>query len=108
MNEISEITSSELIPIIKEFYDSLFDPKKRFTTLKGFDDVKDFGIVKFKGEEDVRRISLQYKGKSCELGIYNYIRENHIALAQEDISISKNNIDELEKEMRRVNPKWGN
>lgn len=81
MNEISETTSSELIPIIKEFYDSLFDPKKRFTTLKGFDDVKDFGIVKFKGEEDVRKISLQYKGKSYELGIYNYIRENGNCLA---------------------------
>lgn len=45
MNEISEKTSSELIPTIKEFYDSLFDPKKRFTTLKEFDDVKDGGKV---------------------------------------------------------------
>jgi hypothetical protein len=57
MNEISETTSSELIPIINEFYDALFDSKKQFTSLKGFDDVKDFGIVKFKGEEDVRKIA---------------------------------------------------
>ena len=35
-------------------------------------------------------------------------RENQIALAQEDISICQNNIEELEKEMRRINPKWGN
>ena len=35
-------------------------------------------------------------------------RENQIALAQEDISIWQNNIDELEKEMKKLNPKWGN
>jgi hypothetical protein len=35
-------------------------------------------------------------------------RETQIAVAQEDISIWQNNIDELEKEMRRINPKWGN
>lgn len=35
-------------------------------------------------------------------------RENQIALAQEDISICQNNIEELEKEMKRINPKWGN
>ncbi|MCW1149166.1 GYF domain-containing protein [Flavobacterium lacisediminis] len=35
-------------------------------------------------------------------------RESQIALAQEDISICQNNIEELEKEMRRLNPKWGN
>lgn len=35
-------------------------------------------------------------------------RESQIALAQEDISIWENNIEELEKEMKRLNPKWGN
>lgn len=35
-------------------------------------------------------------------------RESQIALAQEDISICQNNIEELEKEMKRINPKWGN
>ena len=35
-------------------------------------------------------------------------RENQIALAQEDISIWENNIEELKKEMKRINPKWGN
>lgn len=34
-------------------------------------------------------------------------RESQIALAQEDISIWENNIEELEKEMKRINPKWG-
>ncbi len=35
-------------------------------------------------------------------------RENQIALEQENISIWQNNIEELEKEMKRINPKWGN
>ena len=34
-------------------------------------------------------------------------RENDINIANEQISIWKNNIENLEKEMREINPNWG-
>lgn len=76
MNELSETTSPELIPIITALYDCLFDKNKRFTSLQGFEEVVDSGIVKFKGVEDSRKLNFKYKGKKYELALFNYIRDN--------------------------------
>ena len=76
MNELSEITAPELIPIITALYDCLFDKNKRFSSLEGFEEVVDSGIVKFKGVEDSRKLNFKYKGKKYELALFNYIRDN--------------------------------
>ncbi|WP_369765330.1 hypothetical protein [Flavobacterium sp. WC2429] len=76
MNEISDITTPKLKPVITYLYNCLFDPTKKFDALEGFDDVVDYGIVKFKGLESCRKIVVKYKDKSYELGLFNYIRDN--------------------------------
>ncbi|OAB30557.1 AAA domain (dynein-related subfamily) [Flavobacterium fryxellicola] len=76
MNELSETTTPELIPIITEFYKCLFDPNKNFTELNGFTNITDHGLVKFKGLNICRKIDLNYNGVKYELGLFNYIRDN--------------------------------
>ena len=71
MNELSEITAPELIPIITALYDCLFDKNKRFTSLQGFEAVVDSGIVKFKGVEDSRKLNFKYKQVRKELNKYH-------------------------------------
>lgn len=81
MNLLAETTPPELISIITSLYDCLFDSNKRFNALNGFTDVVDNGIVKFKGEDNCRKINLNYNGKKYEFGLFNYVRNNGNTIA---------------------------
>jgi 5-methylcytosine-specific restriction endonuclease McrBC GTP-binding regulatory subunit McrB len=90
MNEISKSTLKEIKPVIASIYDSLFDPVNKFSSLDGFDNVIDYGIVTFNDIENGRKIQLTYNDERYELYLFSTIYDNTNCLVIRDEKTDEN------------------